>query len=172
MAGMFKWKVTGPAGTVERLKTFKKALRSKTLRKAGQEGSKVILPEMKSATPKSKKDWGPGGSLRRSMGRKVSVKRDRMWFGVGPRTKWMRAVAKANRFWRDKSGRIRKAPLKGFKSPATREWGPGGTRFERPSRRAHLSEKKTNFMRRVSVQMRGRAEMAMARVLEQAVQEV
>lgn len=157
----FKFSVTGIQETISRLATFDKKFRSKTLRKAGNEASKLALRAMKANAPVAKKDYGPSGGLRKSLGRKVQVKNGglRLWYGVGPRTKWMTTVAKANKYWRDSKGRMRKAPI---------SWN----RKEQPSRRAHLSEKKSEFISRTQAGTRHQQEAALQRVLAEAMSEV
>lgn len=156
----FKFSITGIQETISRLSTFEKKFRTKALRKAGNAASKVVLRAMKSNVPIAKKDYGKGGSLKRSLGRKVVVKGGlRLWYGVGPRTKYMKMVAKANRFWRDKQGRIRKAPIK---------W----ERKEQPSRRAHLSEKPTHFIERTSKSTYKLAQKAIENTLARSMSEV
>lgn len=155
----FRWRMEGIADTVNRLQMFKRNLRTKVLRKAGNEASKIVLKEMKQNVPVAKGDYGPSGGLKKSMARKVQVKRDRLWYGVGPRTSWLATVAKKFRFWRDDKGRIRKAPL---------TW----TRKEQPSRRAHLSEKKHRYIARTVRSTRAREQSTIKQVLADAMREV
>ena len=152
-----KVRLIKPPQAIPRMEKFSRTQLSKVLRQAGNEASKVMLPVLKSNTPVSKKDYGQGGSLKKSLGRKVSVKRNRMWCGAGPRTKWQKTVTKKNKYWRDAKGRIRKAPIR---------W----TRNEQPSRRAHLSEKKTGFVSRTSRQTRAKTQAVVTAALTQAVE--
>lgn len=151
--------MTGFDQTIAKMRAFEKKLQTKVLRKAGNEGSKPVLKAIKQTVPKAKKEYGPGGSLKKSMGRKVSVKKGRLWFGVGARTKYKATVAKTFRFWRDKQGRIHKAPI---------AW----QRSEQPSRRSHLSERKTHFIDRAAKQSEKQAQAAVMQVLADACAEV
>ena len=151
-------KITGFQPLMERISALDKKVRNKTLRKVGNEGSKVLLKVAKQNVPVSKPEYGVGGSLKKAQGRKVQVKSGQMrvWFGAGARTKYQRTVTKRFRFWRDKKGRVRKAPL---------AW----ERKEQPSRRAHFSEKKTAFMSRSVQQATREVQTVMVDVMTEAV---
>lgn len=144
--------------TMARLAEFKTRFRRKVMKKCGDASTKILLARMKDNAPVAKKEWGPGRSLKMSLGRKVKIYESGLvlWAGVGPRTGFRRTVARKFRFWRDKQGRIRKAPIK---------WA----RHEQPSRRAHLSEKRTRFMRNAANSTRTMQHSAMMAVLREAL---
>lgn len=156
MSVSVKVKLIIPPQAIPRMERFSRKQLSKALRQAGNEASKAMLPVLKSNTPVGKKEYG-GGSLKKSLGRKVKIKGGRMWAGAGPRTKWEKVVTKKIKYWRDNKGRIRKAPL---------VWQS----TEKPSRRAHLSEKKTQFVSRTSRQTRAKTQAVVTAALTEAVE--
>lgn len=155
----FRLKVSGVKETVTRLQEFKRNIRTKVLRKAGNEASKFLLSAMKPNTPVAKRDYGPSGGLKKSLGRKVSVKKDRLWYGVGPRTSHRSEVTKKFKFWRGAGGKILKAPI---------AW----TRREQPSRRSHLAEQKHHYITKTQRSTRSREQDIVRQTLAEAMREV
>lgn len=163
-----KFRITGIEQTIRRLQTFDKKFQSKTLRNAGAEGSKIILKEMKSETPTRKRDYGVGGATRKSLGRKVSVKKGRLWFGAGPRTKWKREVNHGVKFFRSRAtGRIHKIKLREQRSADESQ----GRETQQPSRKMHLVEKKHGVLKKTHAKTKKRTQDKVIEVLRQAMRE-
>lgn len=160
----FKYKVDGIQQTMTLLRNFEKGFRTKTLRKAGNEASKIGVRVMKAHAPPKNPDWGTG-TWRKSIGRKVKVYRSAtLVYIVGPRSKVQAVAGKLkSRFWRDSQGRIRKAPVKGFKQPQEK------FRRRRPVLYSHLLEPKRHVIA-ISVKISRPQEMrAIEKVLREAV---
>ena len=95
-AAPFSYKITGIQETITRLQTWEKKFRQKTLRQAGNDGSKIALKALKAIAPKQTGTWA------KSLGRKVAVKDGlRLWYGVGPRSSYHAMVT-----FRPKEGKI------------------------------------------------------------------
>lgn len=157
----FEWAQNGIQGTIGRLQEFKTRLRRKVLTGVGRASSKVVLQAMRGTVPVAKKDYGPGGELKKALAAKIRVYRSGLvlWWGVGPRTSWEKDSPRKFRFWRDpKTGKVHKAPI---------AW----SRHEQPSRRAHLSERVSHYIARAVAQAQSRADAAGQEVLAQAMAE-
>jgi hypothetical protein len=166
--GGISTKIQGVERTVQRLQAFDRKLRTKWLRQAGNEASKILLKEMKQNTPTRKKDYGIGGATKKSLGRKVKVfgKGTAMWYGVGPRTKWTREVNHPVKFFRNKAtGRIHKIKLKERQNADPL----GGYENQQPSRKMHLVEKVHHVIRRSHQSTKRRCEQVVLATLAQAM---
>jgi len=86
MSQAFKWKITGIKASVERLQRFKTRFRTKALRKAGNAASPIVLKALKANAPVKSGTW------KKSLGRKVVVNKDRLWYGAGPRSSFYATV--------------------------------------------------------------------------------
>lgn len=163
----FKYKTHGVQETMTLLLNFPRKLRTKTLRKAGNEASKLGLKTMKQLLPPKNRTWGTG-YLRKSLGRKVIVYKGLVLvYLVGPRSKFFAIFDLEFRFWRDSQGRIRKAPTAGFKTA-----GPGAESYKRrrPVNYMHLVNRRHDILRRAMQRSRPQELRAMERVLREAVE--
>lgn len=144
-------------------------LRGTLIRKAAREMVKPIQATMKTTVPVAKKEYGPGGTTKKSIGNKVKLyggKRrsfaglhgvDRAVVIVGPRTKWSRMLQKKFRFIGKKGAKgVRK-----FKSTQPQK--------VQPSRTVGPIEKRTKFVARAAKQARQRAIAAATRVLREGL---
>lgn len=86
MSQAFKWKIVGIQPTINRLQAFKKRFRAQVLRKVGNAASPVVLKALKANAPVKSGTW------KKSLGRKVGVKKDRLWYGAGPRSSFYATV--------------------------------------------------------------------------------
>lgn len=156
-----KFKFTGVAQTMQRLVQCKRRVQTKWLRKAGNEASKVALRMLKSNSPPRNRAWGTG-TWRKSLGRKVQPFRRGVgvWYGVGPRSKYVATPARKFKYWRDKLGRVRKMPVEGY------------TPRYRPALYSHLIEPKHHMIKRSMQQSRGAQQAAITKVLTDAMADV
>lgn len=154
--------------TIKRLQAFDKKLKTKWLRKAGNEASKVLHKEMKQATPTRKKGYGIGGATKKSLGRKVKVSNSgtRLWYGVGPRTKWTREVTHPVKFFRSKAtGRIHRINLKEREDADSL----AGYENQQPSRKMHLVERVHHPIKRSHNATKSRCQQIVRQTLAQAM---
>jgi hypothetical protein len=164
----FKWKFTGTQELMHLLLNFDKKFRNKHLRKAGNEASKIAAKSLKAHAPKKNRAWGTG-FWKRSIGRKVLVYRGTLLvYIVGPRSKVIGVAPGLKwRFWRDKQGRIRKAPVARFKNAGAAK--AMTFRKRRPVNYSHLLERRHHPIQR-SLQASRPAELrALTAVLAAAV---
>lgn len=162
-------KIHGMQDTMKRLQAFDKKFRTQTLKKAGNEASKIVMAAMKSNTPQRKKEYGVRGATKKSLGRKVKVWKGglRLWYGVGPRTKWKREVTHPVKFF-SRGGKVYRINLKDR---------PDADQFaafenQQPSRKMHLVERKHGVIARTHAQTQARAQQTVRQVLAEAVNSV
>lgn len=151
----------------ESLRKMSGRLRSTVLRKAGREMMKPLQTALKQTVPVAKKEYGPGGQTKRSIGNKVKLYQgrqrsfagvhgaDRVVVIVGPRSDWTKQVQRKFRFIKGKRGVAK------FKSTRPQK--------VQPARVAGLIEKQTKFTARAVAQARRQVIQAATAVLQAGI---